>query len=71
MGAVGGALREDREPLAATIARADASMYAARAAFAQKRTVYAIDLPYSGNQQLIREGAIASSPRLAPWPFGE
>jgi len=46
------------------------AMYAARAAFAQGRAVYAIDLPYSGNQQLIREGAIPLSPLLAPWPFG-
>ena len=46
------------------------AMYAARAAFAQGRNVYAIDLPYSGNQQLIREGAIPLSPLLAPWPFG-
>lgn len=47
------------------------AMYAARSAFAQGRSVYAIDLPYSGNQQLIREGAIPLSPLLAPWPFGE
>jgi DNA processing protein len=47
------------------------AMYAARTAFAQGRRVYAIDLPYSGNQQLIREGAIPLSPLLAPWPFNE
>ncbi len=47
------------------------AMYAARAAFAQGRPVYAVDLPYSGNQQLIREGAVRLSPLLAPWPFGD
>lgn len=46
------------------------AMYAARSAFAQGRTVYAVDLPYSGNQTLIQEGATALSPLMVPWPFG-
>jgi DNA processing protein len=47
------------------------AMHAARMGAAQGRTIYAIDLPYGGNQQLIRDGAIPLSPLLAPWPFGD
>jgi DNA processing protein len=47
------------------------AMHAARMGAAQGRTIYAIDLPYSGNRQLIRDGAIPLSPLLVPWPFND
>lgn len=44
------------------------AMYAAKAAIAQGRTLYAVDLPTSGNQALIKQGAIPISPTMSDFP---
>jgi len=45
------------------------AMYAARFAQAQGRMIYAVDLPASGNQQLIERGARIIPPDFKRLPF--